>query len=191
MSKQHFTNDPNSVKYDLSKFTVLIVDDFNFITEILRLTLLEMGVKKVHRASDGLQAKELLASLNNPDSNFAIDVIILDWLMPTMGGEELLKWIRNHKSDKIRFLPVVVCSAYTTKGFVEKVRDAGATEVIVKPVSAEKLASRIQYVIEKPRPFLKNKTYFGPDRRRKIEVPPKGERRKADGRNVEEHHERP
>lgn len=188
MAQQH-VNDPNSKKYDLSKFTMLIVDDFNFINEILSLTLTEMGVKKVHKAKDGLEAKTLLASLNQSDGAFKIDALILDWLMPNMGGEELLKWIRNHENDQIRFLPVIVCSAYTTKGFVESVRDAGATEVLVKPVSADKLASRVQYVIEKPRPFLKAKNYFGPDRRRKFEIPKEGEKRKADAQNVEEHHE--
>ena len=39
----------------------------------------------------------------------------------------------------------------------------------MKPVSAEKLAQRLLYIIDRPRPFVKAPGFFGPDRRRKVE----------------------
>ena len=47
-------------------------------------------------------------------------------------------------------------------------RDAGITEFLAKPVSSKALYQRIVSVIANPRPFIKTKTYFGPDRRRNI-----------------------
>ena len=45
-------------------------------------------------------------------------------------------------------------------------RDAGVTEFLAKPISAKGLYQRILNVVANPRPFIKTKTYFGPDRRR-------------------------
>lgn len=175
--------------YDFSTFKVLVVDDFPFIADLIGSTLAEMGVGKVMKVENGQIAKERIGSFNLVQSINNIDVVILDWLMPVMNGAELLKWIREHKSETIRFMPVIVCSAYTSTKFVEKARDMGATEVMVKPVSAEKLASRIQHAIEKPRPFIKTEEYFGPDRRRKDEKIKHEDRRKTTSEEMEVHDE--
>jgi hypothetical protein len=45
-------------------------------------------------------------------------------------------------------------------------RDAGVTEFLAKPISAKALYQRILNVVASPRPFIRTKTYFGPDRRR-------------------------
>ena len=45
-------------------------------------------------------------------------------------------------------------------------RDAGVTEFLAKPISAKGLYQRIVNVLANPRPSIKTKTYFGPDRRR-------------------------
>jgi len=47
-------------------------------------------------------------------------------------------------------------------------RDAGITEFLTKPISAKSLYERIVNVVVRPRPFVKTKTYFGPDRRRNV-----------------------
>jgi CheY-like chemotaxis protein len=176
--------------YDLSTFRVLIVEDFPFIASILSSSLAQMGVGKVLTAPDGVAGKEKILSLNAVQSSQNIDVAIIDWLMPECPGLELLQWIRNHKSDTIKFLPVIICSAYASRELVEQSRDAGANEVMVKPVSAAKLAQRILHVIDNPRPYVRLNDFFGPDRRRKIE-PFRGEdRRKTKPQDISEIHER-
>jgi hypothetical protein len=40
------------------------------------------------------------------------------------------------------------------------------TEFLAKPISAKGLYQRVLNVVANPRPFIKTKTYFGPDRRR-------------------------
>lgn len=176
--------------YDLSTFRVLIVEDFPFIASILSSSLSQMGVGKVLVAADGTIGKERILNLNAVQSSQNVDVAIIDWLMPECPGLELLQWIRSHKSDTIRFLPVIICSAYASRELVEQSRDAGANEVMVKPVSAAKLAQRILHVIDNPRPFVRLSNFFGPDRRRKLE-PFRGEdRRKMKPEDLVETHER-
>lgn len=188
LQNQNNENKPRQKKaYDLSKFRVLIAEDFPFISELMSSSLKEMGVKQIFKAENGAIAKDRILNYNAVVSSSNIDVLILDWLMPEMNGEELLKWIRAHKSDSIRFLPVIICSAYTSREMVEKIRDLGANEAMVKPVAADKLASRILYVIDKPRPFIKTDTYFGPDRRRREEKFIGEDRRKITAEEITTH----
>lgn len=175
--------------YDLSTFKVLIVEDFPFIANLLASSLKEIGIGTVSTADNGLTAKQDLLNFNAVSSSSNYDVIILDWLMPQMSGLELLRWLRSHKSDSIRFIPVIICSAYTSKELVEQGRDNGATEVMVKPLSAEVLAHRIASVIDSPRPYLKTATFFGPDRRRKTEQFTEPDRRTTKSEDISEHHE--
>jgi len=49
---------------------------------------------------------------------------------------------------------------------VRQARDAGVNEFIAKPVTSRNLFLRIAAVVERPRPFVRASTYFGPDRRR-------------------------
>lgn len=175
--------------YDLSTFRVLIVEDYAFISDLLTSSLSEMGVGDVMASDCVATAKEKILGFNAVQSSRNIDAVILDWLMPDGTGLELLQWIRGHRSDSIKYMPVIVCSAYASTELVEQSRDYGANEVMVKPVSAEKLARRILYVIDKPRPFLRTPDFFGPDRRRKMEKFVGEERRVFKPEDITEHHE--
>lgn len=102
-----------------------------------------------------------------------VDIVLTDWLMPKGSGKDLVQWIRKHKEDSIRFLPIIVVSGFTTGVITAQTRDVGANETLVKPVSGNKLASRICAVIDNPRAFVEAPHYFGPDRRRQ-DIPYKG-----------------
>jgi DNA-binding response OmpR family regulator len=54
----------------------------------------------------------------------------------------------------------------TEPRLIAEARDAGVTEVIGKPFTAKALYSRIDGAIQRPRPFVRSETFFGPDRRR-------------------------
>jgi two-component system chemotaxis response regulator CheY len=64
-------------------------------------------------------------------------------------------------------VPIIMISGYTEKHRVEAARDAGVTEFLAKPITAQSLYSRIAEIMERPRAFIRCDTYFGPDRRRK------------------------
>ena len=57
-------------------------------------------------------------------------------------------------------------TGHTSIERVRAARDAGVNEFLAKPVSAKAILTRLISVIEHPRPFVRTKVYFGPDRRR-------------------------
>ena len=64
---------------------------------------------------------------------------------------------------------------------LKNARDAGANIVVAKPMSPSGLYDRLGWIVFNPRPFVDCATYFGPDRRFKIEGYPGGVgRRKGD-----------
>src|SRR6185436_8595600 len=66
------------------------------------------------------------------------------------------------------YVPIIMLTGHSEKKRVTAARDAGITEFLAKPISAKGLYERIVNVVASPRPFIKTKTYFGPDRRRMI-----------------------
>ncbi len=175
--------------YSLGNFKVLFVDDFLFIADMSAMMLSAMGIGRAVTASSGQQAQERLLQLNAERGADNIDVVISDWMMPGSSGHDLLRWIRSRPEDTIRFLPVIICTASASREMVELSRDGGATEVLVKPVSAQKIAERLIYLIDSPRPFLETPAFFGPDRRRRL-VPHKGsDRRSVNSKNIKVNHE--
>ncbi len=169
--------------YDLSNFTILIVEDSAYMQALMSQMLKVFGVGEILACSSARDAIELLTiSQASKKSKYItnIDIVLTDWLMPKGGGgEELLKWIRDHDKDSVRFLPVVVVSGYTTEHVTARARDLGANETLVKPISGNGLASRICSVIDNPRAFIKAPGFFGPDRRRQTSLYTGPERRKV------------
>ena len=163
---------------DFSDFRVLIADDFQFMTELMSGVLREIGIRDVLVCENSDDAKRRIShAAIHPSASSHIDLALVDWLMPGMNGVRLTRWIRGNKADHIRFMPIILVSAYTNRKLVEAARDSGATEALVKPIAAETLISRLVYIINNPRPFVKSPSFFGPDRRRKTH-PIKGEDRR-------------
>jgi DNA-binding response OmpR family regulator len=86
--------------------------------------------------------------------------------MPIFDGLELTQMIRQPGGNANPYVPIIMMTGHSEKRRVTAARDAGITEFLAKPVSAKGLYERIVSVIVNPRPFIKTKTYFGPDRRR-------------------------
>jgi two-component system chemotaxis sensor kinase CheA len=66
-----------------------------------------------------------------------VDLVIMDVMMPDMGGFEAMKKIRG--DDRFKDLPVICLTARAMKGDREKCLEAGATEYISKPVDMNSL----------------------------------------------------
>ena len=161
------------------------------MADLLSSMAREFGVGHILMADSGNEAKEMIMMFNSDArAGSHIDLVITDWLMPDGDGKELIQWIRNSKKDTIKFMPVILCSAYTSEAVVITGRDCGANEVMVKPLSAKKLADRILHVIDNPRPFIKTEDFFGPDRRRKDEETVGEERRVTKSDEIKEYNER-
>ena len=144
----------------LTNVTFLIVEDNHFMRTIVKRILNSLGAKDVREAEDGADALKTLQTFNP-------DIIITDWVMDPIDGIEMARMIRNNQDSKNPFVPIIMLTAHSEYAKIIEARDSGINEIVVKPVSVKSLFSRIQMVIEKPRPYVKVGDYFGPDRRRK------------------------
>lgn len=70
------------------------------------------------------------------------DIILLDVLMPTPDGLDVLRQIREMDSDT----PVIMVTAMSDKATVKQCLDLGANGYITKPVSIEKLKNAIHNI---------------------------------------------
>lgn len=148
--------------YDLSRLRVDIVDPNPFSRRILRSLLGAIGVRdiKINEMQDGEAA---LAGLQR----YTPDVILCALTLPGMEGLDFIRAVRRLEDEVACYVPIVVCTAYTDEKRVLACRDAGANEVLHKPVSVVTLYQRLVSVIENPRSFIHAPVFTGPDRRRR------------------------
>ena len=133
---------------------VTLVDDDDDFREALveRLQLEELEVQAFASAEAALKA----LTADYPG------VVVSDLRMPGMDGRGLLARLQALDGG----LPVVMITGHSERSRVIQARDAGVNEFVVKPLTARALLGRLDSVIMRPRPYIRCKTYFGPDRRR-------------------------
>ena len=102
--------------------SVLVVDDDLLVGEMLQRALSEAGLE-VHPVTDGRAALDHLRAAAEMPS-----LIVLDWAMPVMGGEEVLRHLR--KEPRYASIPVVVFSATERHGTLAP----PVAAVLTKPV---------------------------------------------------------
>lgn len=117
------------------------------------------GVREVIEAADGAEGFELFQST-------APDFVIVDWAMPVFNGVELTRMMRDTDSSHFPYAPIIMITGHSDKKRVIEARDAGVTEFVCKPISANALYQRIVVSVVSPRPFIRTDSFFGPDRRR-------------------------
>jgi CheY-like chemotaxis protein len=153
--------------YRFDGLSILVVDDNRFVRSIMMTVLKALGIGKMIQAENGEEAMAVLeVSAQMDGAGKDIDIIFADHLMEPKDGIELLRWVRAHESDKIKFLPFVMMSGDADEAAVRLARDSGVTEYLAKPMSVMNVASRLLAIIDKPRAFVRAPNYFGPDRRR-------------------------
>lgn len=119
----------------LNNKTVLIADDD--VRNIFSLSKsLENYKMNILTALDGKEALQKL------EENPAVDVVLLDMMMPQMDGYETAKRIRENM--RWRNLPVIAVTAKAMTGDREKCINAGASDYITKPVDIDQLLSLLR-----------------------------------------------
>jgi two-component system sensor histidine kinase/response regulator len=106
-------------------YRLLLVDDEPHHRKLLRMVL-RKGDYEFHEAEDGHQALRLLATE-------AIDLVLLDLMMPNPNGFDVLTAIR--REERLRELPVIVASASTSPEDVERSLELGAVDYFMKPLT--------------------------------------------------------
>jgi len=117
---------------------ILLVDDEDGLRAIGAALLSAMGFSVV-TASNGREAIEVYR-----ERSAEIDVILLDLVMPEMGGVEAYQKLRGIN----RQVPVLICSGYGIEGVLDSIDADRNVRCIQKPYKPEQLRSTILDVLE-------------------------------------------
>ena len=114
---------------------ILVVDDASFIRDLVKKQLRDhlQGVE-IFEAADGVRAMVVLK--HNP-----IDLILSDWEMPLMTGEDLLKQVRA--SEEGTKIPFVMITSRGDREHVITAVKAGVSDYLTKPFTAEELLGKV------------------------------------------------
>ncbi len=140
--------------------SILLVEDEEAIVTMLRYNLEKEGYK-VYSTDDGEEALTMVKE-HRPD------VIVLDWMLPSMSGIEVCEALRRNNETK--GIPIIMLSARGEEGDRIQGLDAGADDYMIKPFSPSELNARIRAVFRRFRPVLSEKVLNYSDVRMDLSV---------------------
>jgi two-component system chemotaxis response regulator CheY len=111
--------------------SILLVDD-NALSRLLLRDTLEREAYRLLEAKDGAEALAVIATARP-------DLVVLDLVMPVMGGLELLAEIRRMPAPP----RVVVISSVDSESLAQQTIASGATRFIAKPFRQSDVVSEI------------------------------------------------
>jgi CheY-like chemotaxis protein len=119
--------------------TILLVDDEDMIIDVGKELLKKMGYKVLVTKS-GKAAVELYEA--NKDE---IDIVILDMIMPNMGGGDTYDKLKEVDSD----IKVLLSSGYSVDGQATEILERGCNGFIQKPFNMIDLSQKIRKILDK------------------------------------------
>ncbi len=121
---------------------VMIVEDETALVTVLRYNLEKEGYR-VCEATDGEEALTVFAES-------APDLLLLDWMLPTMSGIEVCRQIRRKPGN--REVPILMLTARGEEA--DKVRglEIGADDYVTKPFSVPELMARVKAHLRRVQP---------------------------------------
>ena len=117
--------------------TILLIDDEEMIISVGQELLYELGYK-VLIARSGLEAIEIYKQKNQD-----IDLVIMDMIMPGMGGGEAYDRLKKINPD----VKVLLSSGYSINGQATKILKRGCDGFIQKPFNMKQLSEKIYQII--------------------------------------------
>ena len=125
--------------------SILVVDDEEAILEPLS-RVLEIEGYYVNTAADGRIAINMLQTL-------PFDIVLLDIMMPNVGGVEVLKFIKDQQLDTE---VIMLTAVHEIKTAVECMK-LGAYYYVTKPYLADDLLALIERALQRKRLVIQNK----------------------------------
>lgn len=119
--------------FDPADIRVLVVDDSPLARKHTRHILMEMGMQHFTEADDGTAAIKLLASQE-------FDLVVTDLNMPTMDGEELVRYIRNSEHS---FVPILMITSEQNQSRLAAIQQAGVSAICDKPFEPQGLRNAL------------------------------------------------
>lgn len=120
--------------------TVLVVDDAEYMRQMLIMMLKKIGIHDIVQTNSGAQALQILA-------NGRINLMLLDCVMPEMDGFQVLKALRANPTTAK--LPVILVTGHADEHIIAKARtpETRADGIIAKPLSLATLEQKVVSVL--------------------------------------------
>jgi CheY-like chemotaxis protein len=118
--------------------TILLVDDEKIVIEVGQAVLQELGYE-VEIARSGAEAIETIKK-RGP----ALDLVILDMIMPGMDGGRTFDLMRKIQPD----IKVLLSSGYAIDGEATEIMNRGCDGFIQKPFRLQELSQKVRQVLE-------------------------------------------
>ncbi len=125
---------------------LVIADDESLIRMNLKETLVGLGYVVVGEAGDGVSAINLARELHP-------DLVIMDIKMPKLDGIQAAKILTQEKIS-----PVLLLTAFSDRELVDRARDAGVVNYVVKPFRDAELLPAIEIALARYQEFLEMET---------------------------------
>lgn len=117
---------------------VLAVDD-----DLINLKLLKSMLNKTGNVKEVIEARNGSDAIGELKGRDDIDLVLLDIIMPIMGGIDMLKVVRA--DDNLRQVPIIVLTTDETKK--TEALECGANGFLMKPIRLDDLTKKIATVI--------------------------------------------
>jgi two-component system chemotaxis response regulator CheY len=148
----------------IQDLSILIVDDNQYMRKIVRNLLVNIGVRKVYEASDGIAGLDAIRIVTP-------DIVILDWELPLLNGAEFVRIVRSPGVFPVPDVPIIMLSSHGERWRVVEAVRLGVNEYLRKPVSAQALLDRMTSIVARPRPGVQLGDYYGPEPRKLVTDP--------------------
>ncbi|MBA4373742.1 MAG: hypothetical protein C0402_12895 [Thermodesulfovibrio sp.] len=126
----------------MNKIRVLIADDSSLMRDIIRESLGdEFEFIETVMATNGEEARKKLLDGDH------FELILCDWEMPGLNGNDLLRWLREESHMKA--VPFIMITAKDDGESIMEVMKLGVTDYIVKPFSPDILCQKVSRVFKK------------------------------------------
>ncbi len=110
--------------YTVEDLHVLLVDDSRMARNHFKRVLKNMGIEKFAEANDGCEAVELL-------SEQYFDLVVTDYNMPEMDGQQLTSFIRDNSSQQT--VPIIMVTSEKSDSRLSAVMSSGVSAICDKP----------------------------------------------------------
>ena len=133
----------------------IVADESLYMRRILRDMLTRVGIKRVLEAPDGAEALGILSE-SKPD------LVILDWDLAILSGEEFIRLTRTPTTSPAPTVPIILMLSKPRRYAIDRSVSLGVNEIIAKPFSPKVLWSRLDEVITRPRPYVQARGLLRP-----------------------------
>lgn len=120
----------------MQETTILIVEDER--SQIMLARAILKGLypdMKIDEAWTGMAAIKKMETKT-------YDLILCDMMLPDIMGDKILEFVRGH--EKLGNMPFVIMTSSTDRQFIINAAKLGVTDYLIKPLTAEKLSSKLK-----------------------------------------------